>query len=110
MPLGHPGIRLAARKFGISERTLQRRLHDAGYSYSELVDEVRYATACGMLKDTQMSMTDIARALGFAHGSNFSRAFHRWSGMTPSTYRNKLYPHTTKRHEIKIQPEKNKVL
>jgi len=64
-------------------------LYDAGITYTQLVDEVRYATACRMLKVMHMNMADIANALGFSDPSNFSRAFQRWSGMSPSEYRRK---------------------
>jgi AraC-like DNA-binding protein len=89
LPKGHPSIVCAARQFGIPVRTLQRRLHDAGITYSELVDKVRYDAACRKLKVTHMNIADIANALGFSDPSNFSRAFQRWSGMSPSEYRRK---------------------
>ena len=89
LPLGHPNIEYTARRFGIPVRTLQRRLHDVGLTYSELVDEVRYESACRMLKAQRVSVAEITIALGFSDPSNFSRAFQRWSGMSPSEYREK---------------------
>ncbi len=49
MPLGHPTIERAARKFGLPVSTLHPQLHEAGLIYVELVDEIRYEAACHML-------------------------------------------------------------
>ena len=86
---GSVKIENAARYLGMPVRTMQRRLHEAGLTYSELVDEVRYELACEKLKTCRMSVGTIAGQLGFTNASNFSRAFQRWSGMSPSTYRHK---------------------
>jgi len=87
LPAGHPTIDRAARRYGIPVRTLQRRLHEVGLSYSELVDEVRFEAACRLLDDPQARIADVAAALGFTDPSNFSRAFVRWTGLSPREYR-----------------------
>ena len=87
LPAGHLTIDRAARRCGIPVRTLQRRLHEAGLSYSELVDEVRFEAACRLLDDPQARIAEVAAALGFADPSNFSRAFVRWTGLPPREYR-----------------------
>jgi AraC-like DNA-binding protein len=84
---GHPTIQRAARVLGIPVRTLQRRLNDAGLTYSELADEVRFKAACRLLEGPHTRVADIAASLGFADPSNFSRAFLRWSGVSPREYR-----------------------
>jgi AraC-like DNA-binding protein len=84
---GHPTIQRAARVLGIPVRTLQRRLSNAGLTYSELADEARFKAACRMLEDPHIRVADIAASLSFADPSNFSRAFLRWSGVSPSKYR-----------------------
>lgn len=94
---GNLTIEHTARKVGIPLRTLQRRLHDNGLTYSELVDEVRRESACRLLKADRMSVAEIAVALGFSDPSNFSRAFHRWLGVSPSKYRNKHSARTAKK-------------
>jgi AraC-like DNA-binding protein len=86
---GRPKIENTARHFGMPVRTMQRRLQEAGLTYSELLDEVRYDAACRKLKTCRMSVSAIAKELGFTDASNFSRAFQRWSGMPPSKYRDK---------------------
>ena len=91
MPSGYPTIDRIAQQCGMPVRTMQRRLHTAGLTYSKLVDEVRYNAACRALDQTSKKITEIAKELGFTDVSNFSRAFHRWSGTSPTEYRSKCH-------------------
>ena len=100
LPQGHPAIQQAAQKLNIPVRTLQRRLHDAGLTYSELVDEVRCDAACRLLMAESLGMAEIATALGFSDPSNFSRAFQRWKGMSPSEFRAGLLQKKRQNHII----------
>jgi len=77
----------AARAVGASERTMQRRLRQAGTSFRALVDEVRRDIALAQLGRPGATVTDIAFMLGFSDLSAFSRAFRRWTGASPSAYR-----------------------
>ena len=97
LPTGHPTIGRTAQRLGIPVRTLQRRLHNAGLSYSELVDEVRCDAACRLLSSPCARVADIARALGFSDPSNFSRAFVRWTGISPREYRHRQAGRRSKR-------------
>lgn len=76
-----------AKCLGMGERTLQRRLHDNGLSYYDMVDAARENLACKLIRTTSLSLTDIALMIGFSETSAFSRAFKRWSGVSPSIYR-----------------------
>lgn len=76
-----------ARALGTSERTMQRRLRQAGTSLREVVDAVRRDTALTQLGRPEATVTDIAFMLGFSDLSAFSRAFRRWTGASPSAYR-----------------------
>ena len=87
---GHLTINHTANLIGIPVRTLQRRLHAAGYTYTQLVDEVRIEEASRLLKVSNARMADVAAALGFTDPSNFSRAFLRWTGMSPKQYRRRF--------------------
>ncbi len=87
LPSGHGQIEMAAESAGISVRTLQRRLALEGLSYSRLVDQVRFHLAVNRLKEPTMQLGDIAGELGYTKQGNFTRAFQRWSGVTPSEYR-----------------------
>lgn len=71
----------------MSVRTLQRRLTDCGLKFSELLNQARFDHAKEKLQDTQMPIIDIAKSLGYSDPAHFTRAFHRWSGVSPTEYR-----------------------
>ena len=76
-----------AVQFGMTERTLRRRLSDEGRSYAEIVDDVRKKLALEYLRTTRMSADDIAWKVGFSDTSNLRRAVRRWTGQTISEVR-----------------------
>jgi len=76
-----------AAKLGMSARTLQRRLGDQGVSFQDLVDESQRRLSERLLRQTTYSMLDIAFMTGFSEQSAFTRAFKRWAGQTPRSYR-----------------------
>jgi len=78
--------RLAA-SVGLSPRTLQRRLVEAGTSLRQLLREHRQTMAKLHVGDGQRSQASIAEALGYADGTAFWRAFKSWTNTTPSAYR-----------------------
>ena len=78
--------RVAATLF-VSERTLKRRLQEEDASFQQLVDQVRLERAQDLLRSTTMNLSQIADALGYADAANFTRAFKRWTGSSPSHYR-----------------------
>lgn len=84
---GLPTIGMIARHLGMSERTLQRRLHKSGLAFHDIVDSVQKTRGCNLISTTDLSLTEIAQQLGFSETSAFTRAFKRWSGMSPSLYR-----------------------
>jgi len=71
----------------LNRRTLDRRLHDHGTNFQRVLDEIRFETACQLLDNTQLPLTDIAASLGYSESSAFTRAFRRWSGDAPSRRR-----------------------
>ncbi len=87
LPEGHPRIDQTARRLGIPVRTLQRRMREAGLSYRELVADVRFQAARRRLDDRKSHLRVVATRLGFADASSFSRAFRRWSGVSPRDFR-----------------------
>lgn len=87
LPGGHPSLSRAARALGISSRTLQRRLAEAGLCYSVLLDEARFERARCLFENPGERLCDIAAALGYADAGSFTRAFERWAGMSPRDYR-----------------------
>jgi len=72
---------------GMSARTLQRRLRESGTSLREVLDEARRAIAMRELVRPSRTVTDVAFLLGFSETSAFDRAFRRWTGKTPATFR-----------------------
>lgn len=77
-----------ARQLHIHERTLNRRLQEAGTNFRSELDTIRYEMARHFLLESTMPILRIARALNYADVSAFSRAFKRWTGMTPAAWRN----------------------
>jgi AraC-like DNA-binding protein len=71
----------------MSRRTFDRRLKSRGTSYRALANEIRFEVACRLLQDTEMSLIQIAAALGYSEASAFTRAFRGWSGQAPSAWR-----------------------
>lgn len=84
---GTPKLSDVAACFAMSGRTLQRRLADRGYSFTTLVDEARREFAQQLLRETTYPLTEIAFLTGFSEQSAFNRAFKRWAGQTPRSYR-----------------------
>jgi AraC-like DNA-binding protein len=80
----------AAIAMEMSARTLQRRLAEQGLSYSGLVDEVRFFQARELILH-QKKLMDVAIQLGYSDAGSFTRAFERWTGMTPMQYRKFFY-------------------
>lgn len=87
---GHPELAHTAEIFGVSGRTLQRKLHRTGSCYSEIVREARFEVAAEMLTDPKAKIIDIALMAGYDNPQNFSRAFRHFTGFSPSRYRSSL--------------------
>lgn len=77
-----------AELFGIHERTLHRRLRDAGTTFREELDKARMDVSHQLLGNTSLPVSNIATVLGYADSSGFIRAFRRWCGTCPSSWRN----------------------
>jgi AraC-like DNA-binding protein len=71
----------------MSRRTLQRAIADRGFTYSQLLSESRLRRAVQWLDHTNKPINEIARELGYTDAANFSRAFRRRTGLSPSDFR-----------------------
>ncbi|NIB38035.1 AraC family transcriptional regulator [Pseudomaricurvus alkylphenolicus] len=80
---GAPDLKKLATQMGMSSRSLQRKLGDKDIVFSELVDSIRSSIAMDYVYHTEYSLTDVALMLGYSELSTFSRAFKRWSGISP---------------------------
>ena len=83
---GQPTLDQVTNVIGISQRTLQRQLADSGLTFTQLVDESRFITARQLIVQGRR-LADVAGDLGYADAGSFTRAFERWTGMTPQKYR-----------------------
>jgi AraC-like DNA-binding protein len=69
-----------------SVRTLQRRLKSTGLNFNVLINEARYRHARDKLRNSNLSVAEIGKLLGYSDPAHFSRAFRRWSGLSPSAF------------------------
>ena len=84
---GVPTLSAVASEMGLGPRTLQRRLSDSGQSFQGIVDLARKELALRLLRETELSLAEIAFLTGFSEQSGFTRAFKRWAGQTPRSHR-----------------------
>jgi AraC-like DNA-binding protein len=76
-----------AKLFAIHRVTLHRRLRGEGTTFEALLDDARRELAVHMLEHTDLPVGDIASALGYGASGSFVRAFSRWHGATPGSWR-----------------------
>ena len=84
---GEVSIEIVARKLGMSRQTLYRRLKAEGTTFEELLDAKRRQLAVRYLGLDGSSVKAAAYRLGFSDPAAFSRAFKRWTGTSPSSFR-----------------------
>ena len=66
---------------------MQRRLLDEGLNFSGLLQKTRQQLATQYIKDDNLAISEIAYLLGFSDQANFTRAFKRWNGVSPTQFR-----------------------
>ena len=84
---GEPDVAAVASELAMSNRTLQRRLSDEGATFRDVLAKTRRDLAMALLRDPERSVTTIGRRLGFSETAAFTRAFHRWTGHSPTAWR-----------------------
>jgi AraC-like DNA-binding protein len=84
---GYPRMEWVAEKLGTSRRSLQRRLASHGATFNRVAEQSLLRRAKTLLAGRNASITDIAFTLGYGDPAHFTRAFRRWTGITPSAYR-----------------------
>jgi AraC-like DNA-binding protein len=85
------GLEAVAARLHLTTRTLRRKLDEEGTSFRKLVDELRMEVAVKYLRDTELTIDDIAYSLGFSEAAIFRRAFRRWTGKSPREFRDHGY-------------------
>ena len=81
------GLARVARELGLGGRTLQRELRARDRSHRAIVDEVRRELSMQLLAQDDTSIMEVAYEVGFARLQAFYRAFSRWTGTTPASFR-----------------------
>lgn len=83
----HANLTAAARAMHMTPRTLIRKLEADGTSFQSIKDGLRRDIAIRHLQTGQSSVEGIAQMIGFSSAASFHKAFHRWTGNTPGSYR-----------------------
>jgi AraC-like DNA-binding protein len=87
LPSGAPSEQAIAKSLSLSSRSLQRRLAAVRAKFTDLVSDVRRELATEYVTNGDISVTEITYMLGFSDVSSFSRAFKRWTGASPASWR-----------------------
>ena len=87
LPAGTPRQDSIAGELNISLRSMQRKLKEEGNSFNGLFDNTRHELAMYYIRETHRHLGEIAYLLGFSEPSSFTRAFRRWTGVTPQEFR-----------------------
>jgi AraC-like DNA-binding protein len=86
-PGRHSDMHAVARSLGLSARSLRRRLATEGKSYNAVVNEAHAIIAKHLVRNQQLTIQEAAYEMGFADTTTFHRAFKRWTGTTPTEFR-----------------------
>ena len=87
---GRCGVEQVADALSMNRLTLYRRLQQQNTTFETLLDSRRCELAQQMLQRENLSIAEIADALGYSAATNFTRAFHRWMGVSPSAWRKRM--------------------
>jgi AraC-like DNA-binding protein len=81
-----PSVDKVAASLAMSSRQLQRILREEGTTFQSLLDDVRRERALAQLRLPGATIAEVALLLGFSETSAFTRAFRRWTGLTPGAW------------------------
>lgn len=87
---GYPSVDAVAERMHMSGRSLKRKLQAEGTSYLALLEDVRQRDAQELLRHSTLELQQVAARLGYTNPANFTRAFRKWTGDSPSGYRRRL--------------------
>ena len=84
---GQPSLTDLAVILNLSARTLDRHLKREGSGFRELAAQTQHDLACARLRESRLSITEVAHSLGFSDAANFTRAFRTRAGCNPREFR-----------------------
>jgi AraC-like DNA-binding protein len=87
LPTGNATIETVAATLHMSPRNLQRKLSTVDTTYRKLADTVRQELAESYLTQDSFTIAEIGYLTGFSSQTAFTRAFKRWTGLTPQDFR-----------------------
>lgn len=87
LPEGECNRDKVASALFMSPTTLQLKLSQRGTNFQQLLDDTRRELACSYVRQGTRSVTEITFLLGFTDTSNFTRAFKRWTGKSPTEFK-----------------------
>ena len=87
LPSGSASITAIAGQLGASSKTLERRLAEQGESFGALLDRTQFNAVMHYLEDPDIRLTQVAYLAGYTQPAALVRAFKRWTGKTPSKFR-----------------------
>ncbi|WP_137388053.1 AraC-like transcriptional regulator QhpR [Rhodoligotrophos defluvii] len=91
LPNGYPSLDQIAHELRVTPASIQRDLNEQGMTYKDAVELTRQTMARTYLDQRQLPLTEIALLLGYSELSAFTRAFTRWTGISPSAYRKRKH-------------------
>jgi len=81
------GVKVVAQRLHMTARTLRRKLRAEKTSFRKVTDELKMSMAIKYLRDTELTVDEIAHLLGYGDTANFRRAFRRWTKRGPLEFR-----------------------
>lgn len=82
-----PTLDMVAHRLNMAPWTVRRRLNVEGISFQQVLNDTRRDLAVSYVRDTTLTLGEIAFLLGFGSTAAFQRAFKRWTGQAPGRFR-----------------------
>jgi AraC-like DNA-binding protein len=79
-----------AQRLSMTVRTMHRHLTKGGTSFRKIRDDLLRRRAEELLLERRLPIGEVSYLLGYAEPSTFHRAFRRWTGLTPTEWRNRI--------------------
>jgi AraC-like DNA-binding protein len=90
LPAGAATLEQVAQLLMLHPRSLQRRLGQSDKTFENLVDSTRRELALDLLANSNVSLSAVAKQLGYTEQSALTRSCRRWFSVTPLAKRREL--------------------